>query len=521
MTYSYNLVDEPWIPVVGLDGVSTAKVGLREALVHAHEWQGVYGETPLVAASVYRLLLALLYAIFGVPSSRRWEDLWRRGALDAQAVNAYLDKWHERFDLFHPERPFYQWPAKANREKTVIDMLPELASGGNATLFDHHTAEGSAFFLPDEAARALLLVQTFSVAGGGGLAPKESADAPWSRGCVFLVEGDNLFQTLLLNFGEFSISTNPADHPFWEMEDPFARRDVPLGIKDYLTWPTRALWLLPETSPTGQVGVREVRMGTGLKLAPEVLQPFYHYRRRPKDGKWLFQRFSATRALWRDSASFLKLRKVEKANDYRPPETLQWLADLLDESDVLEKHRLYRYMVFGMANNQAKVDFYREEHFPLPADYLLKPELVESLSDALNKADEVGAALGSSISRLATLLVAPNKEGKQLSKSDRQAIKDLASHWAAERDYWASLEVPFFELLEALPQNKTTALQRWKQMLREFARQALERAIRMTGEDAMALRAAVLARGQLEGKLKRIFDPENHPKGEAHERKAT
>ncbi|MFC1998016.1 type I-E CRISPR-associated protein Cse1/CasA, partial [Chloroflexota bacterium] len=196
---AFNLIDEPWIPCIRPDG-TTLELGLRETLLRSHQLSGLYGESPLIVASLYRLLLALMYSIYGLPSTRSWKKLWDVGKNDPELVDEYLEKWRERFYLFHPERPFHQWPERANRKKSVIDLFPEFSSGNAATLFDHHTHMQDSFLTAAQAIRALLYVQTFSVAGGSGLAPRDSSDAPWARGVVFLVEGDTLFETLMLNF---------------------------------------------------------------------------------------------------------------------------------------------------------------------------------------------------------------------------------------------------------------------------------------------------------------------------------
>ncbi|RLD04062.1 MAG: type I-E CRISPR-associated protein Cse1/CasA, partial [Chloroflexi bacterium] len=114
---AFNLIDEPWIPCIRNDG-SKAELNLREVLLEAQQLRGLYGETPLIVASLYRFLLAMMYSIYGNPSTRSWKKLWEAKHNDAERVEEYLKKWHERFYLFHPERPFYQWADGATREKT-------------------------------------------------------------------------------------------------------------------------------------------------------------------------------------------------------------------------------------------------------------------------------------------------------------------------------------------------------------------------------------------------------------------
>ncbi|GAB4535581.1 MAG: type I-E CRISPR-associated protein Cse1/CasA [Anaerolineales bacterium] len=500
--FSFDLLEQPWIPVLHPDGVTAETLGLRALFHRAHELRAVFGESPLVTAALYRLLLALTFAIHGEPQgTRQWAHLWRLRRFDPAAVDAYFERWRERFDLFHPERPFFQWPEKASREKQAIDLFPDFASGGNATLFDHHHTTDQTAFLPDQAARALLLVMAFSVSGGNGMAPRESSDAPWARGAVFLAEGDTVFETLMLNYLPTGISHGAEDRPFWEAEAPFApQRETPLGMCDYLTWPIRAIHLLPEQRD-GQTVVQKVCMGTGLKLA-EITHPVYAYSQQASDGKMLFQRFHENRALWRDSTTFLQL----KSDKIRPPAVLHWLAELI-EDELLPRHQRFRLMALGMSNNQAKVDFYREEHFPLPGEYLEQPGLVETLGQALEKAEAARSALGRSLSRMAALLLSPTADDKNGRKPDPKDVNNLLGHWAADRLYWAALEPAFFTLLLDLPADPSAAHAAWDEALRTAARQTFERTARMAGESTRALRAVARAENQLYGSLKKVFEP--------------
>ncbi len=89
---SYDLLTEPWIPVLRTDGTADS-LGLRDVLHQAHQLRGLTGETPLVTASLYRLLLAVLYRALGTPTLDTWEDLWEQGRFPAQALDAYLSRW--------------------------------------------------------------------------------------------------------------------------------------------------------------------------------------------------------------------------------------------------------------------------------------------------------------------------------------------------------------------------------------------------------------------------------------------
>ena len=506
---SYDLLNEPWIPVLRADG-TPAMLGLRDVLLQAHRLRGLAGETPLTTAALYRLLLAVLYRALGAPTTYSWERLWEQGRFPAEALEEYLTRWQHRFDLFHPERPFLQWPDDRVKPKSVIHLVPHMASGNNATLFDHHHEGQEVRLQPDEAARALLVALTFGLAGLSGL-PQKFTDAPWGRGIIFLAEGDTLFATLMFNFlpshrTGLGMAEDSLDRPFWEAEHPFSPiRKYPLGITDYLTWPNRAVRLLPEPDGAGGWVVRQMTMAPGLVLASSVLDPYKHYRVDEKRG-YLVLRFQESRALWRDSAALLQLRQKEKQT-HRPPRPLIWLADLT-ENGVLPEHFRHLIMALGMANNQAKIDFYREEHFPVPAEYLTTPALVQQLNEALVLAEAAGRVLGMALSRMATLILSPTADDPEGRKPDRKDVSNLVGHWGGRRAYWAALEAPFWALLLALPQDGEKALQTWRETVQREALVAFNHVADALGKTPRVLKAVARADRQLRGSLFCVFYPQ-------------
>ena len=511
-TPTYDLLTEPWIPVLRADG-SAAQVGLREALLQAHEIQGLTGETPLVVAALYRLLLAVLYRALGAPTLDSWEEIWRQGRFPTEALEAYLERWHARFDLFHPEHPFLQWPDERVQPKSVSALVPHMASGNNATLFDHHHAGEEVWLTPAEAARALLVALGFGLAGGMGMAPKDSSDAPWARGVIFLAEGNTLFETLMFNYlpmHYFEFESDPIkDRPFWEADNPFEpQRAFPLGITDYLTWPNRGLRLLPEQIGT-QWRVRKVTMVKGLRLGRADLDPYKHYlpveNVKARSG-WRLLRFQERRSLWRDSVTFLRFRDTA----HRAPRPLLWMSDLAEE-DIIERHARYRLMALGWATGPidteprasgAKIHFYREEHFPLPVDYLVDPDLVEVLSEALNLAETRGRLLAQKLRLLAIYFLYPEMAKPdgcpRLVPEQREKVDDLTGHWGRTRAYWASLEIPFWGLLQGLPQEGTKALKEWQSAVQREFYHSFEQSVASLGQTPRSLKAAAFAESKRE-----------------------
>lgn len=507
MTYSFNLVEQKWIPCVHFDG-HLEEFSLREALAHAHELRGIQGDSPLETAALYRLLLAVLHSALRGPGNRaEWGTLWAKAHWEPSLVNGYLDQWREHFDLFHPERPFYQVEDDRAKAKSVITLVTDMASGNNAAFFDHHTEDVGVSLSSPKAARTLIAAHTFGLAGLF-LPGATFTDAPWGRGIIFFVEGDNLFATLALNLLAYpdekknNMSSSKTDRPAWEKDDPHQPvRQIPDGYLDYLTWQNRRVLLIPEGEENTPV-VRQMTMAPGLRLEATILDPMKLYRTGKEEG-YYSTRFSEDRALWRDSASLFGLKS---ARGYFPPQTFYWLAHLVDEGAIPHAQK-YRFMALGMANDQAKVEFFQQEHSLLPLEYLEDADLVENLAVALDLAEKTRFALKIASQWLALLVISPKSDGKKWQEVDRiskdQAEK-LMTHWNVERFYWQQLDIPFQYFLEALPRN-LEAFNDWKNIVKTAAWKSLEQAINFAGTDTATLKAEVRAKNILGYSLKELF----------------
>jgi CRISPR system Cascade subunit CasA len=490
---------------------------LRQTLLRAHELRSVQGDSPLETAALYRLLLAVLHsALRGPRTWEAWGELWEAGCWPPEVVNGYLDKWRERFDLFHPERPFYQAGDDRVKPKSIASLVLDMVSGNNAVLFDHHTEEAGVALTPAKAARTVVVAQAFGLAGLSGIPGQAFTDAPWARGIVFLVESDTLFRVLMLNLMKYpdvklnNMSSSKHDQPAWEQDDPYQpERQIPKGYLDYLTWQNRRVLLFPEgdeKSPT----VSAMSVAPGLRLDASVFDPFKLYRKgQGKGGEetWFITRFSEDRSLWRDSDSLFGL----KGERGRPPQTFYALA-ALDSEGWLPHQQKFRFMALGMANDQAKVEFFQENHLPLPLEYLEDENLVVGLSNALQNAEKTFSALKDAGQRLATLVLSPNSDGKRWQEIDRitrEQASSLMMHWNVDRIYWQRLEIPFLRLLENLPHDPN-AVDAWHETLRQAAREALEQAAEAAGDAPAALKAGVRARAMLAYSLQSIYPkPDN------------
>lgn len=508
MKFSFNLVEQPWIPCVHSSG-RVQELSLREAFTSARDYVAVTGDTPLETAAIYRLLLAVLHsALRGPTNAKAWQKIWQAGTLDTPWLKEYLDSWKHRFDLFDPSRPFYQSSDARARPKSVTSLVMEMASGNNASLFDHHTEEEGATLSAAKAARVLIAAQTFGLAGLSGMEQKFT-DCPWARGVIFLVNGDNLFDLLVLNLAtsivQKRIPVTGPDQPAWESNDPYLpNRQVPFGYLDYLTWQNRRLLLIPEGNAKEPI-IRQFTIAPALRQSADVLDPMKHYRVDEKLGN-LVLRFNEERALWRDSAALFRLHNPLTA---KPPENFYAIASLSADYGYLPPSSVLRFVALGMANDQAKIEFIRQEQMPLPLTYLQDEDKIGLLSDGLIRAEQAFYGLETAGKALALWVLSPKAAGKSWKDVDRVSkdqAASLFSHWGADRVYWGALELPFQKLLVDLTADAEQAMTAWFAGVRQTAWLALEQSIEQAGDTPIALRSAVNARAILGGKLKEIFN---------------
>ena len=107
---TFNLVDQAWIPCDLLSDGRRRELGLRDVLAGARDIREISVPSPLVVVALHRLLLAILHRNFGPENLELWRDIWERGTFEVDRVDAYLERWRRRFELFDSERPFYQVP---------------------------------------------------------------------------------------------------------------------------------------------------------------------------------------------------------------------------------------------------------------------------------------------------------------------------------------------------------------------------------------------------------------------------
>jgi CRISPR system Cascade subunit CasA len=530
MSYSFNLLDEKWIPC-RMGAGERREMKLVDALCQSHKTREILHPSPLVTVALHRLLLAVLHRIFGPSGWRAWRDIWKRGSFDEARVKKYLDQWRDRFDLFDDKHPFYQTSAVSfDKATSTAKLFHELASGHNPTLFDHTLMSTPPVLTAAEAARLVVAFQAYALPGlvsfeqGREKVDRSAESAFMVKGAAILVVGQNLFETLMLNLVQYNAEDEEPfgfdpgkDKPTWERDGDVKATDrLPDGYLDWLTWQSRRVRLKPETDRQGRLVVRNAVIMKGLQLPDKQWrygrETMIAFRKNAKATAevepWSALAFTEDKALWRDTLSLFQ----SVGNERVRPKTVEWLADLKAHG-ALPKGRTLQLSALGLSTDRARVDFWRHEDLPLPLEYLSNEELVSGLKDALDVAEETGRTLRDATWLLARLTLIPD-ESKVPGKEAKKDINGMCDDLAAGRPYWSRLETHFKRLLEDLPGDtsideygSTRRLRGWAATIRRAAQEAFDIASAAVGESARALKARARAESVFRRRLYGILKP--------------
>ena len=231
---SYNLIDEPWIPVLMRDGTNRS-VSLGMVFADTDGSIADLALNPYERVAVFRLLLCIAQAALG-PERLKDEADWLAAKGTVGPVSSeYLRKWHDSFFLYGPHaflQPDCIALAKTNGTTQCDKLVFQLASGNNSTLYDHEAVGGERTLSDARLTRGLLVYQSFSSGGLSGQCiwdgvPTEKSiqGAPCrERSMLFsIVQGRSLLDAVWMNlvtddWVRRSLKTEWG-RPFWEFDD--------------------------------------------------------------------------------------------------------------------------------------------------------------------------------------------------------------------------------------------------------------------------------------------------------------
>jgi CRISPR system Cascade subunit CasA len=510
---SFNLTQEPWIPVVSQDW-QRQEVSLIELFENADKYREIQADNPPTTLALHRFLIAILHRAYSGPrDEEHWEEI--RDDRGQKAIE-YLKQHFDKFDLFHPEYPFMQDISIKSDAAGEIYQAAQIHGNNTSTVFCHEHQWSQAKISIPEGARLLLRLQIFDV-GGKKAGATDSAGVIHTMGAAnILVRGQTLRDTLILNLmqynpsGEIPTPINGEDLPSWERHSSPPANRIPSGYIDHLTYQYRRCRIF-------LAGENVVRAAShpGDKLPRDLSAQTWEcsipYVKNPKGSFPL--RLSLDRLLWRDSAVFL-----QSSDSSTRPRILDWIADL-KAGDLVEEN--IHLQVLGLIVDNAKPLEWTSSQFSAPVIYLTNRDLWKSLSTALEiveKNQQVFRAFkGSPYHTLAETL----KNGD---------ASKLAGTLNGETRYWSTLDREFQILLTKLPEDKTideqgtiygiNELPSWTETVQRAARRAFTdsiESIRNYEARAKALRSLEFQLAKFRGEEKEKKTKKNSKKAPANQ----
>lgn len=430
MTPYFNLVDEPWIPVLNLDG-SELLVSLRDAFTSANGIRQIHGELPTMRPALLRILIAVMSRALGLPQGP--QDWWPRCGdwpKVAQTVDDYLSKHRDRFWLQHPEVPFFQVADLGPENGETKDLGALVADfPANVQAFTQRGPDSLQQMSPAEAARWIVHAQAYDPSGiktpdrrdprakGGKVYPLGTGWA--GKGELLVAAGETLAHTLRLNLvgadGQ-TIVSEPDDLPPWERPHPgpleeFASPAAPRGFIQVYTWQARRLRLVFE----GENAVGVV-LSYGDPLSEQnrqPLDPMMTWRfSKPQTAKlgttvYMPGLVDPSKAVWRSLSAWMPTRAqslVDGHARFEEPGVLKWIGQLhkngaLDE-DFKPDIQLYGVQYGNMSATYAEVvsDSLKVPSFLLDEDAV---DAAETVLNAIDDADTVAWYVGTLATNLA------------------------------------------------------------------------------------------------------------------------
>ncbi|MEU7022205.1 type I-E CRISPR-associated protein Cse1/CasA [Streptomyces sp. NPDC046203] len=509
---TFNLADDPWIPVQRTDGGEVVELSLRDVFARAGELRGIVGDVPTQDLALLRLALAVLYdALDGPVDLDAWVDLWEETDPFAEAVE-YLDRHSASFGLLDDERPFFQVPGLRTEKGDVAPLSRIVADVPTGSALFSMRRPGVERLSFAEAARWLVHAHAFDVSGiksamrddARGKAGKVyplGVGSLGSLGGVF-AEGGTLRDTLLLNlipfenaYGGSGFADGIADDlPVWRREKPWGpgpRGDQgggpePAGLRDLYTWQSRRIRL--EADGTGVTGVV---LGYGdplLQESPWLLEPMSAWRRSPTQEKkrqrsvfYVPRRHDPRRSAWRGLEALLPARRSGEAAGSDgapaalPPRVVRWITEAITEAGVTPD-TLVRLRTVGLeyGTQQSVVDEIAADAVVLPvvALHADNPVFGAAAVDAVHDAEQAVKALGS----LAANLVLAS--GGERADQAAETVRDLG---------YGALDGPYRAWLRQLAHQTDllTARKQWRETASRNIRRLARQEIRSAGPAAM------------------------------------
>ena len=458
---TFDVLQEPWIPVVTLGG-ERRTLGLLLALESAQELRDVVCESPLETYAVQRMMIAFLMDAYAPQWVRDKVSLYKSGRFDPVVLARYVALCRSEgvsFDLFDRSRPFMQasFDAEldAGKEKPAANLFHALPTGNNPVHFDHRLA-GGRIFTAAECLRGILASNLFAVAMTGGY-PSSVNDTP----CYYvLLEGDNLFETLVLSMlskGECAGMAWDSPKVAWRDPAPVIPKSqfADVSVLGGLTWQPRRITLI--SGADERVHSMRFQPGRSFHLNGRWQDPHVSFAKN-KDGEPYSLKPRMERAPWLDVGVF----SLSNENIASIP------AAIIRQSERLLGDAPRRLHLFGLATNKAAYEDWIEDRLSVPGNILMNYDKADRLRMDIGYVESTATLIRRTLTEVGN--------AHERSKDGRKKPNGIAAE--AVTEFFSSMHAYLFSQYMDLLASRDSSEPRWEQPVVESSTKAVVSAAR-------------------------------------------
>ncbi len=453
-TSSYNLFDEPWIPIRWAPGTPQPgpedrpeHVGLRDLLLRSGDIATLAIADPPAHSALLRILYALTARVTGLDEAKPGDWAGRRldirdaGQLPENGIDTYISHYRHRFFLYDPEgsRPWMQDARLAEQcdaDNTAgVNKLIVTRPAGNAHAWFRHGSDAR----PDlptaaEAVLNLLVWHYYGPSGRcsarqvNGVKTASATAGPLRTALSYHPEGSTLFETLLAGLVQPEQTVRREDDRCpWEREelpDPDKAPRLPTGPCSRLTACSQHALLLTHDK-------------TNPKLVRDAYITWaYRTGRIPRDDNYLIWQTSqqgnryprpadSRRALWRDLDALLLKEPPGTAQPKRPK--------VFDYASEVSEDLRVRALGFDQEGQAKDIQFVDAGTPPLLG---FVEEKAHATAPAVGRMRQLGELYGRRLERAVKRAWAEYMDDAK-ANGDTWAAEAAARYWpGAEAEFW-------------------------------------------------------------------------------------
>ncbi len=511
----FNLLTEPWLPVVGLDGEKKF-LSLNDFLKSAHRLERFDFPLPGLETAVLRFLVAMVH-IVGAPENKKvWEAWLTRGKFDDAFVRK-LQQYKEKLDLFSPTEPFMQVVDFDDQEIEDDEIKYFLLSiqGASSSHWDHKFFNSipTHFRLsPHAAIWMLLFYNMFTKMDGRGYKFGIIGSPP----LVTFIIAENLYKTVVLNttYNEFimdHVMKKSLGQPRAGWINNYREKKIhssEIRIQDGFLWKSRSIILLPESNEEGFECIL-TNQKTPIIVKRMVFAPQKHILKE-KSFWWdpnVTYRYigdiiksllpDSTLPVWRDYPSLTYTKKHEikdklgRTKEFRLPSlVVQQIYNSKGFVDIKNKLRL---RVLAYKTDNFKIELTKENLLSLFPELLDEVEIYKRLQLMIQE-----------IKLFQYEIIIALKIAYGIKKGSKQKQPDFQS------SYWHELGSSFEESLSGIAEtdkDPNEVLRDWKIMLAEHVRSTFMRHTEKLLINPKHLKHYQAARAYLENRIRKELLP--------------